>query len=183
MNSYPDIRACTHKFFMQRLVDMYRNEAQTEIRLAPILIDLLSRLQEHDCSHINERQRQTLYRELERCCLYYQFAPEMAVAGVKALARVGDRSAVPMLEKLLRSAKDRPVQEAARQSLPVLVERINASSMKASLLRPAQRETASEDLLRAATGVSGKTGELLRPADEDTVTILTAISRHKKIKP
>lgn len=146
-------------------LEMYYNQAETEMLLAPILERLFSRFTESDAHTINGKQCKILYRELERSCLYFHSDPKMLCGGINAIASIGDRSAVPLLEKLQRSAKDRSVREAARKVLPIVLGRLKAGSIRASLLRPADGVRPDENLLHPARCSTDGANALLRATE------------------
>jgi hypothetical protein len=152
--------------FIGPALDIYRNEAEVETRLAPILTDLFVRANVAGGLCINARQRDVLRRECERCCMYRHFAPEMVLGGLKALVGDGDPATVPVLDKLARSAHDPDIKNYARRELPSLMDRLGLGQMKMTLLRAAQQPAVEPELLRPASNASGGDGQLLRPAAE-----------------
>jgi HEAT repeat protein len=95
------------------------------------LIRLLPRLQPEDAELLNKKQRECLYRAMRNG------NPELVIAILKALTRVGDEEALRHVEDLCMNARDPRVRWAAMECLPGLKERVIREGMAQRLLRPA----------------------------------------------
>ena len=142
--------------------------------LQTALIPLLLQLRPEDSSRLNRRQRAILNRRLHSLTegsRLYEYAETFDLAILQALEQVGDRSAVPVVEKLTRMDADTPakirVRHAAIDCLPLLQIRAGLVAEAKTLLRASAPEAAGHDtLLRAASGPTDKAPEqLLRPSD------------------
>ncbi len=144
------------------LIELYQSNAETELVVAP-LCRVLLRLKAPDSVLVTRAHRSCLHVELDRCISYNPHSVELVNAILKALEQVGDTTSIPHVKKLVASAKDRRIQEAARDCLPFLEARHRQATAAHALLRAAA-EPASVDLLRAAASGAPEPDQLLRPA-------------------
>ncbi len=122
-------------------------------------INLLPRLQTTDSQYLDERERAILNHALWK----NQRHPKLALAILKALERVGDGSALPVVRELARSAQLAPVQAAAQECLPYLEHRSEGYRQRSTLLRPS--ESAPEEALLRPAGHPIVDQRLLLPAE------------------
>ena len=111
------------------------------------LIRLLPRLMASDSSLLNAQQRACLNRALKRKGVH----DDMRVAILKAWEQVGDAAAIPFVETVARgeSAGGRipAVAAAARECLPFLVQSTQRRQIGSQLLRPADVNGPSPEVL------------------------------------
>jgi hypothetical protein len=137
---------------------------------ARALVRLLPKLRASDGRLLSPAQRGCLYRMLSMRHIGRDGA--LALAILEALQQVGDKAAIPYVERLARSTAltptQRKVRQAAEECLPYL--RISADNQQASqsLLRASAQENVPADaLLRPVfTVVSQEPEELLRATAE-----------------
>jgi hypothetical protein len=128
------------------------------------LIKLLPTLQASDADLLSSYQRGILYRELNGKDI------ELSLAILKALQQVGDRNALPVVDKLARgdgrSAKSIELQQAAQMCLPFLMARTRGEQEQHQLLRAFGSNASTPDtLLRPATGDGQADSQELLRAD------------------
>ena len=142
--------------------------------LQTALTPLLLQLRPEDSNRLNRRQRAILNRSLQSLAdgsRLHEYTETFDLAILQALKQVGDRSAVPVVEKLTRMDADTTakihIRRAAADWLPLLQIRAGLVAEGKTLLRASAPEAAGRDtLLRAASGSSDKAPEqLLRPSD------------------
>jgi hypothetical protein len=136
----------------------YRSKAVREAATAA-LIRLLPRLQPNDSDLLTSEQHNSLHRTLTGN------NPELVLAVLVALGKIGDSGAIPNVEKLAAglgvAAEDERIRDMAQQTLLVLRQRVELQRAPQTLLRAASEE--GGELLRAATGSRGEeANELLR---------------------
>ena len=141
----------------------------------PALALLLPQMQASDARLLTVSYRRILNKLLR---WGYQFnfdkrnEPEFTLAVLKAYEQVGDAKAIPIVEKLAnkkaRTARQRAVQQAAAQCLPLLQSHTVPLDQNQTLLRAASQSSAAPDiLLRPAQDAAPvPAGELLRAADD-----------------
>jgi HEAT repeat protein len=135
------------------------------------LTRLLPRLKASDSGMLTSAQRTCLHSFLNRTAA--QAHPELVTALLTALEQVGDLAAVPFVRGLAdmrdSSARMSAVRDAARECLPVLLERARGNTDHQTLLRPAQAPgPPAETLVRPAMpSHADDTGLLVRPASPD----------------
>ena len=122
------------------------------------------------------RRRQNFVLPSHREFLYNALASadtDLVLAVLAALEQIGDKKALPFVEKLserpVRTPRDAEIRRAAVQSIPLLLARAARHEVGSTLLRPAG-EPAQPDrtLLRAAVdGGATDTEILVRPAASD----------------
>lgn len=123
-------------------------EAEGRRRVSAALFRLLPNLDAKDAAQLNGRQRAYLYRLLRQADrLYWPLHRDvdLVVALIEAMAFIGDRRALPHLERLAKSREER-IRRAAAQGLPILRDRLASARRDARLLRP----SAPAPLLRPA---------------------------------
>ncbi len=164
------------------LIDTWKMEDGGIHKIAnQALIDLLPRLRSEDSDLLNAEQRILLYRALNRAPNRnrsnirirsqeaYQRKVAFQIAALQALAQVGDRHALPTVERLARreaqNQDQQRIRDAAQECLPLLKLRIEQQYSNETLLRASRAFDATGDtLLRAAHGVQQTSSEqLLRP--------------------
>lgn len=135
-------------------------------QIVALLTDLLPCVQEKDAPLFPRSQRRKLMDALHFADNHIEVYFQVAI--VKALARVGEGDALSLLQTL---AADTPVTEyetivrnAARESLPILVDRVERLHQSHQLLRPSITSESSAELLRPAVASEEAAPEtLLRP--------------------
>ncbi len=131
------------------------------------LEQLLPKLAETDADLLSTGQREALNM------LIYDKSPELAMAALQAIQRVGDGTALPYLTAMAVGKgipatlqnRSGEVQEYARQAAERIQARIDFQNRANVLLRASQRpDTPSDQLVRPAYNTSQvEVGELLRP--------------------
>ncbi len=129
----------------------------SEVRKVAIeaLLRLLPRMQASDAHFLNDVQRNCMYRALNAK------EENFVLAVLKALEQVGDSRALPLVEKLAQgdaeTYQEKRIRDAAQACLPFLRQRI-------------EQESASRQLLRAASASGVPADTLLRPAQSVSET-------------
>ena len=120
----------------------------------PALIQLLPRLQATDANLLTGSQRKQLYSKLSKSDRYFWYNrywnAELKTAILRALEQIGDEKAVPVVEKVARTARNPQVRTAAQECLPFLQQRAEQARIEQTLLR-ASTSTASPDTLLRPT--------------------------------
>ncbi len=133
------------------------------------LVRVLPKLKASDAGILTSTQRTCLNGLLDRTTARER--PDVVVALLRALEQVGDMSAVPYVRSLANmpdaTARMATVREAARECLPVLLERARQNTDPQVLLRPAEQPAAPEEMLvrPVMPGPVAEDAMLLRPAD------------------
>lgn len=128
---------------------------------ATALIGLLPRLQATDASLLNEEQRACLRRALTGK------NTDLTVALLNAYRQIGDSKDLPVVARLAagksKRARQRLIQEAARECIPFLRQRVDLAEAARTLLRGAspRQDNSQESLLRAAQGTGDTDPEQL----------------------
>jgi hypothetical protein len=135
-------------------------------RILNILTDILPRLEEADANLFTRSQRRKLMDALHFSDNHQEAYFQVAV--IKALARIGDEDALRLMRGLAVDAHlseyERMVRDAARENLPLLLDRVERLRQSHHLLRPSVTEDASAELLRPTTATEESAPEtLLRP--------------------
>src|SRR5579871_2464958 len=126
---------------------------------ATALIPLLPRLQPMHAYLLDSEQRNCLHRALNHPDRY------LVCAALEALQQIGDASAIPLVEHLVKDLPDGYVQNAARACLQALRARVEVENRAQILLRPASVPgDRKEVLLRPVESIPlTPTEQLLRP--------------------
>ena len=137
-----------------------------------VLIRLLPRLQASDANLLLPRHRKYLNQFLGRDAswLYPNTASraELKIAILRTLEQVGDKTSLPAVEKLAKSAANLQVRLAAQDCLPFLQQRVDHSNTQQTLLRASGADAAPEVLLRpASSGEEAAPEQLLRASTLD----------------
>jgi hypothetical protein len=133
----------------------------------------LLHLKASDAELLNEKQRAILRRTLAMNG-YIAFGkyrdPDLLIAVLKALEQIGDWRCEPLVRTMAETAKDKSVQEAARNCLPYLEMLAAKERVGENLLRASDKPASGPDiLLRPATGsVETASQQLLHPVDNTT---------------
>jgi HEAT repeat protein len=129
------------------------DNADTRWVAEEVLIRLLPRVRASDAHVLNENQRSSLYRNLQRKNTRF------VIACLEALRQIGDEAALPYVKKLAeikgRGSTVRSIRESALETLPFLENLVQQARNKKTLLRPTGEPT----------------DRLPRPADEPTDTL------------
>jgi hypothetical protein len=130
------------------------------------LLTLLPTLRASDAALLSASHREQLNKLLRSRDVEYVHA------ALKALEQVGDESAIPYLERLIKSrsrtATQKQVQEAVKQCMAAVMQRTESGAPGSTLLRPTEGNP-TETLLRPISNQTGAEEQnLLRPADSET---------------
>lgn len=170
------------------LLDTFQQEDQKVHQAAKEgLTEILPRFQPADADLLTPAQRAALVRQLNLPLLHigvkrgasasaaYRRNVEFRIAILKALAQIGDESALPIVQRLAcseaKSDVQRRIQAAAATALPDLLLRVEQQHSHQTLLRASDASANEpESLLRAASGSSAKARpeQLLKPASPDS---------------
>lgn len=140
-----------------------------------VLTKLLPRMKASDADLLTGKQRWLLARFLRQHSRLTtkKESVEFALAILKALEQIGDRSFLPIVERLAEQPANTPdgkrIREAATGCLPALRLLVEERRTEEELLRPANaKQNDPEQLLRAArNGSASEPTELLRARDSD----------------
>jgi hypothetical protein len=92
----------------------------------------------------------------------------LKIAALRALEQVGDETALPVVEKLAKSAGDTQVRFAAQECLPFLQQRADQVRVEQTLLRASGPGSSADVLLRpASNGAEAAPQQLLRASRVD----------------
>jgi predicted kinase len=135
----------------------------SEVRdlVAEALTRLLPRLKASDASLLNASQRTSLYQmlDLSNATTYAEFL----VALLGALQQIGDRNAVPAVERLAASepitTRQARVKQAAIECLPYLHQAAEQNQYSQTLLRASSSSNTSSDLLLRSVTTSAVNDE------------------------
>lgn len=133
---------------------------------AAALTNLLPRLNANDTNLLNVKQRACLYRMLKMSNANSDC--DFILAILTALEQVGDKDAVPFVERLAKTnpwgIKQKKIRDAAAQCLPNLLDVANRTKESMTLLRASSSAgTTPEMLLRPVTAPPDVVpGEMLR---------------------
>ncbi len=124
--------------------------------IAGALCRLLPRLQASDASLLNKEQRACLNSLLTRRRLRHRHGGKVLILAIlKALEQIGDKDALPAVQKLAQWSSDKDIRQAANNCLPYLHDRAEAYKRGAMYLRPADARTSGSDvLLRSSTSMT-----------------------------
>jgi hypothetical protein len=143
--------------------------AQPRTRLSAVksLVELLPRLSADDGYFLNAEQRQTLCHVLRNGG---REEHRLRLAILRALAQIGDSSALTLVERIADSPagtwRQRELKEEAQRCLPTLRHRTQHETASRTLLRAANVTDAGKSLLRAATpNIVPPSDQLLRPTE------------------
>ncbi|HLV81998.1 MAG TPA: hypothetical protein VKT32_17040 [Chthonomonadaceae bacterium] len=133
-------------------------DGPARLAVSKALTRSLSYFTSEDASQIGPRQRERL------CRLLTEATTEQSLAILKALERIGDKAALPYVQRLT-TASDAALREAAEECLFSLQQSVEQQSIRQTLLRPSDAvEAKPETLLRPASKASEIVPQqLLRP--------------------
>jgi hypothetical protein len=137
---------------------------------------LLPRLQASDADLLTREQRVCLYRSINRQPMrgYNLYDKELAVDILKALQQVGDKEALPHVQRAAKWSRDKNIHHAANDCLQFLLEKAEAFKRSEQYLRPssvsAVQTGQADALLRPASAGTEPTApeQLLRASKEET---------------
>ncbi|HLJ55909.1 MAG TPA: hypothetical protein VKT77_12795 [Chthonomonadaceae bacterium] len=132
-----------------------------DLVIAPALNLLLPELTEEDGCMLSRRHRARLTEMLRTARGANRVDQRTAV--LKALCRVGDRTAIPAVRRLARSREETQYRDTAAACLEQLERRAGGKSQV--LLRPQAPSHDPEALVRPASAPHPPEGDLVRPAD------------------
>jgi hypothetical protein len=145
-----------------------------------VLASILPQLQASDAHLLTSQHRAILARQMfdvnlpmKQYAQYLKLHTAFTVAALQALSRIGDKSMLPVVERLADPTNpDAATRLAAQDCLPLLRERIQNSDDSHSLLRAAGASSTSDAadiLLRPATASPSQTDpqHLLRASDRE----------------
>ena len=120
------------------------------------LCRLLPQVRASDTDLLTRQQRACLYKLLTRNRLNSWTSDKpLQIAILKALEQIGDKEALPPVQRLAKWSSDTKVREAANNCLRYLHVRAEEYRRGADLLRPSDARTSAPDvLLRASTGMT-----------------------------
>ena len=127
------------------------------------LIALLPQTKASDARHFDKAQRNAIVTIVDKG------DTELKLAALKCLEQIGDTSAVWVVEQAAQYDRSSLVRRAAAQCLPILMERIRATTEAATLLRASSTTSINTDqLLRApATNLNAADPSILLRADDN----------------
>ena len=117
---------------------------------------LLPRVRASDTDLLNRQQRDCLHKLLTRNRLNSWTADKaLQIAILKALEQIGDKEALPAVQRLAKWSSDNEVRQAANNCLRYLHVRAEEYKRGEHLLRPADARTSAPDvLLRPSTSMT-----------------------------
>jgi len=137
--------------------------SSTTFKASDSLVRLLPQITEQDGHLLSQEQRRCLYRSLNHAGV---FNPELTAAVVRAMAIIGDSTAIRPLERLLRNrwfvGRHNGLQTELEAAIAAIKGRAVEALAPAMLLRAAQPESMPELLLRPAQGKTPDPDQLLR---------------------
>ena len=158
------------------LIEVYASTGfahSPQIKMA--LIRLLPRLQAVDIYMLTPTNLNQLYRILYNENYYLSNSPaadpRFVIAILRALEQIGDKQALPRVERMARTARNLQVRAAAQECLPYLTVRAEQTRVEQTLLR-ASASTASPDMLLRPTVAAAPTEpqQLLRASHMENDT-------------
>ncbi len=146
------------------------DDRRVRAAITPALARLLARVRPEDSAVISERTYRGLYgvlRWIGAPLVGSYVTPDLAVAALQALGRIGDERALPNVRRVadlpMRSEAEERIHRAAVTAIAEPERRLGRDGQGESLLRAA--EPAPESLLRAATRAPDAPAEtLVRPS-------------------
>ncbi len=123
---------------LAQLLDAEKSAPQPSV--ASALRRSLPKLKASDAHLLSKEQRACLYRILSRARFNsWNYDKELILAILKALEQIGDKEALPAVQKLAKWSSDNAIREAANNCLPLSVREIGRTPAGRDLFAACRR--------------------------------------------